>query len=324
MIDRQHPDLSISRQAELLNISRASLYYTPHPDPEEIRITRTIDEIYTRRPFYGSRRMKDALRDDHAIHIGRHRVRRLMRLMGLEAIYPKKGPKTSESEPSHKKYPYLLRNLAITRPNQVWGTDITYLRLETGWAYLVAILDWYSRYVVAWRVSLTLESDFCIAALNAALQTNVPEIFNSDQGTQFTDNDFTDILTAHNVRISMDGRGRYLDNIFTERLWRTVKYENVYLKSYRSITEANEGLSEYFSFYNTERRHQSLGNRTPADVYVTPVLGMSLENESLQCVLRPLKNEKGMMGGLKIKGRAKKNPKKLSPPIPSNLSTIAV
>jgi putative transposase len=265
LVDRAHPDISISRQAELMGVSRASLYYKPIPDPEEVLITRAIDEVYTRRPFYGSRRMKDTLRDDYEIHIGRHQVRRLMRLMGLEAIYPKKRPKTSESEPSHKKYPYLLRNLAITHPNHVWGTDITYLRLEDGWAYLVAIMDWYSRFVVAWRVSLTLESDFCIAALNGALQENIPEIFNSDQGAQFTDNDFTKILTAQNIGISMDGRGRYLDNIFTERLWRTVKYENVYLKSYRNIAEAKQGLSEYFSFYNTERRHQSLGNlaRTP-------------------------------------------------------------
>lgn len=267
LIDRARPDISISRQAELLGVSRASLYYEPRPNPEEVHITRAIDEVYTRRPFYGSRRIQDALADNHAIHIGRHRIQRLMRLMGLEAIYPKNKPKTSESEPSHKKYPYLLRNLAITHPNHVWGTDITYLRLEEGWAYLVAILDWYSRYVVSWRVSRTLESDFCIAALHHALQGNVPEIFNSDQGTQFTDHNFTDILLARDINISMDGRGRYLDNIFTERLWRTVKYEDVYLKSYRDIAEAEQGLAEYFLFYNTERRHQSLGRRTPADVY---------------------------------------------------------
>lgn len=267
LIDHTYSDISISRQAELIGISRASFYYIPHPDPEEVHITRAIDEIYTQRPIYGSRRMKDALQDQYGIQIGRHRTRRLMRLMGLEAIYPRKQPKTSESESSHKKYPYLLRNLAITHPNHVWGTDITYLRLEDGWAYLVAILDWYSRYVIAWRVSLTLESDFCIAALNDALRSSVPEIFNSDQGTQFTSNDFIGILLAHKVRISMDGRGRYMDNIFTERLWRTVKYEDVYLKSYRNIAEAKKGLAEYFLFYNTERRHQSLAKQTPADVY---------------------------------------------------------
>lgn len=250
-----------------MGISRTSLYYKPIPDPEEVRITRAIDELYTRYPFYGSRRMKDILCDDHAIRIGRHQVRRLMRLMGIEAIYPKKGPKTSIGDSSHRKYPYLLRALAIDHPNHVWGTDITYLRLEDGWAYLVAIIDWYSRYVVAWGISLTLESDFCIAALNQALKTARPEIFNSDQGTQFTDNDFTKILAARDIRISMDGRGRCMDNIFTERLWRTVKYENVYLKSYRNIAEARIGLSEYFPFYNTVRRHQSLGNRRPAEVY---------------------------------------------------------
>ena len=267
LIDRPHPDISISRQAKLLDVSRASLYYEPRQNHEEIRITHAIDEVYTRRPFYGSRRMADALSDDYGIHIGRHRTRRLMRLMGIEAIYPKKKPKTSESEPSHRKYPYLLRNLAIIHPNHVWGTDITYLRLENGWAYLVAIMDWYSRYVVAWRVSLTLGSDFCIATLNAALKENIPEIFNSDQGTQFTDNDFTKILIAKNIKISMDGRGRCMDNIFTERLWRTVKYENVFLKSYRNIAEAEQGLAEYFLFYNTERRHQSLDKQTPEEIY---------------------------------------------------------
>jgi len=283
-IEHAHSHISVSRQAALLDVSRASIYYTPRPDPEEVRITRAIDEVYTSRPFYGSRRMKDALADDHAIHIGRHQVRRLMRIMGLEAIYPKQKPKTSLSEPSHKKYPYLLRNLAIARPNQVWGTDITYLRLEEGWAYLVAIMDWFSRYVVAWNASLTLESNFCIAALHRALQDARPEIFNSDQGTQFTDNDFTKILIAHEVKISMDGRGRYLDNIFTERLWRTVKYEDVYLKSYRNIAEAREGLSEYFQFYNTLRRHQSLDNRTPADVYC----GSQRSNQNVKKILPPI------------------------------------
>lgn len=293
MIDGAYPDISVSRQAEILGISRASIYYKPRLDLEEIRITRAIDEVYTRYPFYGSRRMKDALWDEYAIRIGRHRTRRLMRLMGIEAIYPKNKPKTSKSEPSHKKYPYLLRGLSIIRPNQVWGTDITYLRLEDGWAYLVAIIDWYSRYVVAWDISLTLESDFCIATLQKALQENVPEIFNSDQGTQFTDNDFTKILIAQNVRISMDGRGRCMDNIFTERLWRTVKYENVYLKSYRNITEAKEGLTEYFLFYNTVRRHQSLDGLRPAEVY--------FNNQ-----------------------RSNQNLKISTPPILSNLSTITV
>lgn len=293
LVERANPDLSISRQTELLGVSRASIYYTPRPDPEEVRITRAIDEVYTRLPFYGSRRMKDALADDHTIHIGRHHAQRVMRLMGLEAIYPKQKPKTSISEPSHKKYPYLLRTLSIVRPNHVWGTDITYLRLEEGWAYLVAIIDWFSRYVIAWDMSLTLKSDFCIAALEEALRAAQPEIFNSDQGTQFTDNRFIKVLLAHDVKISMDGRGRCMDNIFTERLWRTVKYENVYLKSYRNVTEARMGLSEYFPFYNTIRRHQSLCNRTPADVYY----GSQRSNQ---------------------------NVKKISPPILSKLFTVAV
>lgn len=293
LVVRDHADISISRQVELLGISHSSFYYTPYPDPEEIRITRAIDEIYTQCPFYGSRRMKDALSDDYAIAIGRHQTRRLMRLMGLEAIYPRKWPKTSISEPSHKKYPYLLRNLPIIRPNQVWGTDVTYLRFEEGWAYLVAILDWYSRYVVAWQISPTLESDFCVDALRRALEINTPEIFNSDQGTQFTSNDFTDVLLARNIKISMDGRGRCMDNIFTERLWRTVKYENVYLKSYRNIGEAKKGLAEYFTFYNQKRRHQSLDNQTPANVY--------LNNQRSNQVLTIF-----------------------SPPILSNLSTFAV
>lgn len=267
LIDRSHPNISISRQADLIGVSRSSFYYAPRRDPKEVRVTRAIDELYARYPFYGSRRMKNALCDDYTIHIGRHQARRLMHLMGLEAIYPRKKHQTSTSEPSHKKYPYLLRGVAINHPNHVWGADITYLRLEQGWAYLMAIIDWYSRYVVAWNISPTLKSDFCITALNTALQEGHPEIFNSDQGTQFTDNDFTKILITQNVRISMDGRGRCMDNIFTERLWRTVKYENVYLKSYRNITEAKEGLVKYFMFYNTIRRHQSLDNQTPADIY---------------------------------------------------------
>lgn len=281
LIDRLHSNISVSRQAELLDISRASIYYIPRPDPEEIRITRAIDEIYTRLPFYGSRRMKGALQDDYRICIGRHQARRLMRLMGLEAIYPK--PKTSTSCPEHKKYPYLLRGIIIARPNQVWGSDITYIRLENGWAYLAVIIDWYSRYVISWKLSLTLESDFCIAGLNAALKRAIPEIFNSDQGTQFTDRDFTEVLVANGIKISMDGRGRCMDNIFTERLWRTVKYENVYLKSYRNVIEADAGLTEYFRFYNNQRRHQSLDNQTPATIY----FNNQRSNQNLQISLPP-------------------------------------
>lgn len=281
LIDRSHSNISIARQAELLDISRSSIYYIPRPDPEEVLITRAIDEIYTRLPFYGSRRMKGALVDDHRIYIGRHQVQRLMRLMGLEAIYPK--PKTSVSSPEHKKYPYLLMGIIIGRPNQVWGSDITYIRLENGWAYLTAIIDWYSRYVISWKLSPTLKSDFCITALDAALQTAVPEIFNSDQGTQFADHDFTKILIDQEIKISMDGRGRCIDNIFTERLWRTVKYENVYLKSYQNIGEAERGLAEYFRFYNNQRRHQSLNNQTPATIY----FNNQRPNQNLQISLPP-------------------------------------
>ena len=292
LIERSYPEISISRQAALLGLSRSSIYYKARQDPKDALLTRAIDELYIRRPFFGSRRMKDALANHYAIHLGRHQVRRLMRLMGIEAIYPKR-PKTSISEPSHRKYPYLLRGLSISHPNHVWATDITYLRLEEGWAYLVVIMDWFSRYVIAWNTSLTLESDFCIAALEVSLRDAQPEIFNSDQGTQFTDNDFTNILALRNIKISMDGRGRCTDNIFTERLWRTVKYENVYLKSYRNIIEARQGLFEYFQFYNTERRHQSLDNRSPVEVYYS-------------------------------KQRSNHNIKKISSPALSNLSAITV
>jgi len=225
-----------------------------------------IDKIYTKRPFYGSRRIRFDLRDYHDIHIGRKRTQRLMRIMGIEAIYPKRK-NLSRANKEHYKYPYLLRNLAISRPNQVWGTDITYIKLENGWCYLTAFMDWYSRYVLSWRLSATLESDFCVQALKQALRTNNPEIANSDQGVQYTCQDYIDVLKKANVNISMDGRGRCMDNIFTERLWRTVKYENVYLYSYRTIEEARAGFKTYFDFYNNERRHQALGDQRPVEVY---------------------------------------------------------
>jgi putative transposase len=223
-----------------------------------------IDEIYTKYPFYGSRRIKDEL-EEYDICICREHVQRLMRLMGLEAIYPK--PNTSKAHPEHQKYPYLLRNITASYPNHIWGTDITYVRLESGFAYLVAYLDWYSRYVIAWELSLSMETEFCIMALNRAMEMATPCIHNSDQGVQFTDREYIGILDSSGIQISMDGRGRCMDNIFTERLWRTVKYENIYLKSYATIKEAHAGLTEYFEFYNKKRRHQSLGRRTPEDVY---------------------------------------------------------
>jgi putative transposase len=223
-----------------------------------------LDEQYTRTPYYGIRRMTAWLRA--AGHEVNHkRVARLLRRMGLQAIYPK--PRLSQGGPEHKVYPYLLRGLAIRRPNQVWSTDITYIRLRHGFVFLVAIMDWYSRYVLAWEVSVTLETSFCLSALNWALRQAKPEIFNSDQGSQFTSDDFTSRLKKAGIRISMDGRGRVFDNIFVERLWRTVKYEEVYLKGYESVSVAISSLGAYFAFYNQERLHQSLGYRTPASVY---------------------------------------------------------
>ena len=266
-IDKQHPDISLSRQAELLDISRASLYYQPIVNPADIKIMGYIDEIYTDYPFYGSRRIKNELKDRRNVQICRDHVRRLMKIMGLEAIYPRKN--TSQDCPEHKKYPYLLRGLNIARPNQVWGTDITYVKLEQGFAYLTAILDWYSRYVLAWMLSGSLESSFCIDTLKNALTLGrSPEIHNSDQGSQFTSAEYLQVLKGSEARISMDGRGRCMDNIFTERLWRTVKYENIYLRSYTSLTDAERGLREYFKFYNTKRRHQSLNYQTPEQIYL--------------------------------------------------------
>jgi len=259
--------MSMSRQSALLEISRASLYYEPVVDEPDLHAMRALDELYTRHPFYGSRKMRYALKDDYAIIIGRHHVRRLMRLMGLEVIYPKKSRNTSIPDASHQKYPYLLNGITASHPNHIWGTDITYIRLEQGWCYLVAVIDWFSRYVVAWELSDTMESDFCITAMERALQSAIPDIANMDQGSQFTDHRFTGLLTQYGAAISMDGRGRCMDNIFTERLWRTVKYEEVYLKSYRTIEEARMNLSAYFRFYNTRRRHQSLDYRTPHEVY---------------------------------------------------------
>lgn len=256
----------MSRQAELLNISRSSVYYLPKIDMEDIRVMHALDELYTECPFYGSRRMRYALRDEYKTMIGRDHVRRLMRIMGIEAIYPKK--RTSLPNPEHRIYPYLLKNLPIVRPNQVWSTDITYVRLEHSFCYLTVILDWFSRYVLSWELSETMETDFCVRALRAALTQAMPEIHNSDQGSQFTSLDYTDTLQIHNVAISMDGRGRCMDNIFTERLWRSVKYENIYLKHYCTIEEAYEGLGNYFPFYNQKRRHQALSYQTPEKVYL--------------------------------------------------------
>jgi putative transposase len=263
-IDRRDTVIPVTRQAELLNIARSTVYYQPVVDLADLELMHQIDVQYTKTPFYGSRRMAVALRRQ-GYRVARHRVRRLMRLMGLEAIYP--GPRTSTPHPGHVIYPYLLRNRRIARVNEVWATDITYIRMPRGWLYLVAIMDWYSRYVVSWELSITLEVAFCLEALETALILAIPEISNTDQGSQFTSTRFTDRLKAEGVQISMDGRGRVLDNIFVERLWRSLKYEEVYLHDYGSVKEAKTAISRYFRFYNEERPHQGLDNRTPAEVY---------------------------------------------------------
>lgn len=252
--------LSLRRQCELLGLARGSWYYEPVGETaENLKLMRRIDKLYLKRPYFGSRRMGDEL------NVNRKRVQRLMRLMGLEAIYPK--PRTTVRCPEHKIYPYLLRNVEVVRPNQVWSTDITYIPMRGGFLYLTAVMDWYSRYVLAWRLSNSLDSTFCIEALEEALAGGQPEIFNTDQGVQFTSVAFTGCLESRGVAISMDGRGRALDNVFVERLWRTVKYEEVYLKDYDDAWQAEASLREYFRFYCHERRHQSLGKRTPAEVY---------------------------------------------------------
>lgn len=267
LIDRENEKISLSRQSELADVSRSSIYYQPVIDEKEILIMNAIDEIYTKCPFYGSRRIQWELGENRKIHICREHVRRLMRQMGLVAIYPRRHWGFSQPDKYNKIYPYLLKDLKICHPDQVWGTDITYVRLENGFAYLVAILDWFSRFVVAWTLSSSLEINFCVENLNRALKINIPDIHNSDQGGHFTAQDYTNILAVNEIQISMDSRGRCMDNIFTERLWRTVKYENVYLKSYRDFSEAQTGLEIYFDFYDNERPHSALGNQTPARVY---------------------------------------------------------
>jgi putative transposase len=265
MIEPQ-AELSIRRQCELLSVSRSGLYYEPvAPDADELALMRRIDELHLAMPFYGSRKIAETLKTEGR-PTNRKCVQRLMRIMGLESMAPK--PSTSRAAAEHPKYPYLLRGLKITRVNQVWSTDITYIPLARGFAYLVAILDWHSRLVLSWRVSNTLDTSFCIDALQEALwRYGTPEIFNTDQGAQFTSDDFTSVLREHGVKISMDGKGRCLDNVFVERLWRSLKYEEVYLHAYDSVREARVGIGEYFRFYNTERPHQALGYQTPEAYY---------------------------------------------------------
>jgi putative transposase len=256
----------VVRQCALLGISPSSVYYQPVPASQEnLELMRLIDRQYLERPFYGSRRMTAWLRNQ-GYRVNRKRVRRLMGIMGLRAIY--RRPRTSQPAPGQKVYPYLLRGIAITQPNQVWTADITYIPMARGFLYLVAIMDWYSRYVLAWRLSNTLEASFCVEALEEALRKGVPEIFNTDQGAQFTSQTFTGLLEQQGVRVSMDGKGHYTDNLFIERLWRSLKYEEVYLKAYTGGKEARAGIGEYFDFYNMERLHQALSYRTPAEVLI--------------------------------------------------------
>jgi putative transposase len=265
MVEWDHEELSIRRQCELLGLNRATLYYRGVGESEaNLELMRLIDEQYLRTPFFGSRNMTTWLRRQ-GNNVNRKRIQRLMRLMGLEAIYPK--PRISQKGGDHRIYPYLLRNMKIVRPNQVWSTDITYIPMAQGFMYLVAILDWYSRFVLSWRLSNSLESSFCVEALEEALSWQRPEIFNSDQGVQFTSCAFTSVLEEVGVAISMDGRGRVFDNIFVERLWRTVKYEDIYLKDYESVPALRRGLREYLDFYCYARFHQSLDNLTPWEVY---------------------------------------------------------
>lgn len=265
LIEPAHPQLSIRRQCALLGLARSTLYDQPlGASAENLQLMRVLDEQYTTTPFYGLRRMTAWLRGQ-GYTVNRKRVARLMRVMGLEALYPK--PRLSQPAAGQMIYPYLLRGVTVERLNQVWSADLTYIRLQGGFVYLVAVMDWFSRYVLSWAISITMDTAFCVEALDQALGQGHPEIFNTDQGVQFTSQAFTARLKEGGIRISMDGRGRALDNVFVERLWRTVKYEEVYLRDYQTVWEARHGLARYFVFYNEERLHQALGYRPPAAVY---------------------------------------------------------
>jgi len=265
MVDRANP-LPLTRQCEILDLSRSSVYYRLKPIPEEeLELMRRIDEIHLKLPFFGSRKIRDVLQREGR-RVNRKRIQRLMRLMGIRALYPKR--RTSLPGKGHKIYPYLLRDLPVVRPNQVWAADICYIPMARGFLYLVAVMDWYSRKVLSWRLSNTLDTEFCVEALEEALSRyGAPEIFNTDQGAQFTSAAFTGKLKKANVRISMDGKGRWIDNVFVERLWRSLKYEEVYLKAYDTVPLADLGIGSYLDFYNRERPHQSLDRLTPDEVY---------------------------------------------------------
>ena len=260
-------ELSKIRRCNLLNMPRSTAYYQPQGvSDDDLKIMRRLDELHLKFPYKGSRTLRDALWDEYGIHINRKRVQRLMRLMGICSIAPQK--KTTLPNKAHKVYPYLLRDLTIDRPNQVWCTDITYIPMRQGFVYLVAIMDWYSRKVLSWRLSNSMHPDFCVAALEEALELyGPPDIFNSDQGSQFTSTEFTNVLKQNHIKISMDGKGRWMDNVFIERLWRTLKYEEVYLHAYESIKVAKQRITSWFDGYNHKRRHSSLDRRTPDQVY---------------------------------------------------------
>ena len=266
-MDVEHQEITILRQCELLGLSRSSYYYeSAGESAEDLKLMRLIDEQYLRTPFFGSRQMATWLGVRLEEAVNRKRVKRMMRIMGIEAIYPR--ARTTRRNLEHRVFPYLLRDVTIIRKDQVWSTDITYIPIRDGFMYLVAVMDWHTRYVLSWRLSNTLEGHFCIEALEDSLTIGKPEIFNTDQGCQFTSPKFTSVLQGHEIAISMDGRGRALDNVFIERLWRTVKYEDIYLKSYDSVRQLAEGLRNYFQFYCHERPHSSLGKRTPAEMYL--------------------------------------------------------
>ena len=265
-VDRVH-ELPISRQCRALDISRSSAYRKPSGvSADDIDLMRKLDELHLRRPFKGSRRLRDELWDNDGLRVNRKRVQHLMRLMGIRALHP--GAKTTRPNPKHKVYPYLLRELEINRANQVWCTDLTYIPMRKGFLYLVAIMDWHSRKVLSWRLSNSLDAAPCVEALEEALANHgTPEIFNSDQGCQFTSEDFTDVLKDNGIKISMDGKGRWMDNVFIERLWRSLKYEEVYLKAYDSVAQARQGINNWLMFYNEKRRHASLNRMTPDQIY---------------------------------------------------------
>lgn len=266
MIEPNHPKLSVKRQCELIGISRSSYYRKESSESEEnLKLMRLIDEEYTRHPFYGTRKIRDYLRRQ-GYRVNRKRVQRLMRLMGLSSIAPRK--RTTTICKDHKIYPYLLRDLNIDHCDHVWCSDITYIRLKQGFAYLTVVMDWYSRYVLSWEISITMDESFCVSALERALRIHgSPEIFNTDQGSQYTGNAFTGVLKSHGIKISMDSKGRVMDNIMVERPWRTLKYEDIYIKDYETVEELIAGLRDYFLFYNNERPHQTFSGKTPAEVY---------------------------------------------------------